>query len=49
MVRIKNQNIRVLSGFLRQFPLNRIQLEPIRLITMKPKTTPTTNTTANEV
>ena len=41
--------VRVLPGFLRQFPLSRIQLEPMRLITKKPKTTPNTNTTANDV
>jgi hypothetical protein len=49
MVRTKNQNRGVLPGLLRQYPLSRIQLEPMRLITKKPKITPTTNTTANEV
>ena len=30
-------------------PESKIQLEPMRLITMKPRITPTTNTMANEV
>jgi hypothetical protein len=39
----------VITGILRSSLFSRIQLEPIRLITKKPRITPITNTTANEV